>query len=74
MGKREPNTVKKMATDAKIRNLLRETGPSQTMSQSEIAEKTGLSRQLISRIERGAIEKVTEQIARIIERGDDGSA
>lgn len=74
MGKREPNSVKKMAADAKIRNLLREAGPSQTMSQSEIAEKTGLSRQLISRIERGAIEKVTEQIARIIERGDDGSA
>ena len=71
MGKREPNTVKKMAADAKIRNLLREAGPSQTMSQSEIAEKTGLSRQLISRIERGAIEKVTEQIARIIERGDE---
>ena len=71
MGKREPNTVKKMATDAKIRNLLREAGPSQTMSQSEIAERTGLSRQLISRIERGAIEKVTEQIARIIERGDE---
>ena len=71
MGKREPNTVKKMAADSKIRNLLREAGPSQTMSQSEIAEKTGLSRQLISRIERGAIEKVTEQIARIIERGDE---
>jgi len=60
-----------MAADAKIRNLLRETGPGQTMSQSEIAEKTGLSRQLINRIERGAIEKVTEQIARIIERGDE---
>ena len=74
MGKKESptnNSVKKMATDAKIRNLLRETGPGQTMSQSEIAEKTGLSRQLINRIERGAIEKVTEQIARIIERGDE---
>jgi transcriptional regulator with XRE-family HTH domain len=41
------------------------------MSRSEIAEQTGLSRQLIKRIERGAIEKVTEQIARIIERGDE---
>ena len=74
MGKKESpsnNSVKKMAADAKIRNLLRETGPGQTMSQSEIAEKTGLSRQLINRIERGAIEKVTEQIARIIERGDE---
>ena len=70
-GEPPSNSVKKMATDAKIRNLLREAGPSQTMSQSEIAEKTGLSRQLISRIERGAIEKVTEQIARIIERGDE---
>ena len=73
MGKKESpsNSVKKMAADAKIRNLLRETGPGQTMSQSEIAEKTGLSRQLINRIERGAIEKVTEQIAQIIERGDE---
>ncbi len=60
-----------MATDAKIRNLLRKTGPDQTMSQSEIAEQTGLSRKLINQIERGAIEKVSEQIARIIERGDE---
>ena len=65
------NTVRKMATDAALRNLLRKAGPDQTMSPSEIAEQTGLSRQLISRIERGAIEKVTEQIARIIERGDE---
>ena len=73
MGKKIPpsNTARKMATDAKIRNLLRKTGPDQTMSQREIAEQTGLSRKLINRIERGAIEKVTEQIARIIERGDE---
>ena len=73
MGKKKSpdNTARKMAADAKIRNLLRETGPGQTMSQTEIAEKTGLSRKLINRIERGAIEKVTEQIARIIERGDE---
>ena len=76
MGKKIPpdNIVRKMATDAKLRNLLKKTGPGQTRSQSEIAEQTGLSRELINRIERGAIEKVTEQIARIIERGDDGSA
>ncbi len=65
------NIVREMATDAKIRNLLRKTGPDQTMSQSEIAEQTGLSRKLINQIERGAIEKVSEQIARIIERGDE---
>ena len=65
------NLVRKMATDAALRNLLRKTGPDQTMSQSEIAEQTGLSRQLIKKIERGAIEKVTEQIARIIERGEE---
>jgi transcriptional regulator with XRE-family HTH domain len=63
-----------MATDAKLRNLLRETRPSQTMSQAEIAEQAGLSRGLINKIERGAIQKVTEQIARIIERERDGSA
>ena len=73
MGKKKPpsNIVRKMATDAALRNLLRKAGPDQTMSSFEIAEQTGLSRQLISRIERGAIEKVTEQIARIIERGDE---
>jgi len=60
-----------MATDAKLRNLLRKASPEQAMSQSEIADQTGLSRQLINRIERGAIEKVTEQIARILERGDE---
>ena len=65
------STVRKMATDAKLRNLLRKAGPDQTMSQSEIADQTGLSRELINRIERGAIEKVSEQIARILERGGD---
>jgi predicted transcriptional regulator len=68
------NLVRKMATDAALRNLLRKTGPGQTRSQSEIADQAGLSRELINRIERGAIEKVTEQIARILERGEDGSA
>lgn len=66
------STVRKMATDAALRNLLRKTG-SGTLSQSEIAEQAGLSRGLINRIERGAIQKVTEQIARIIEREQDGS-
>tara|TARA_R110002020_G_scaffold225241_1_gene435358 strand:- start:686 stop:868 length:183 start_codon:yes stop_codon:yes gene_type:complete len=60
-----------MATDAKLKLLLKQAKPAQTMSQSEIAEQTGLSRQLINRIERGAIEKVTEKIARILERGDE---
>ena len=60
-----------MATDAKLRNLLRKASPERPMSQSEIADQTGLSRQLINRIERGAIQKVTEQIARILERGDE---
>ena len=65
------STVRKMATDAALRNLLRKTGPGQTMSQSEIADQAGLSRELINRIERGAIQKVTEQIARIVERGEE---
>ena len=60
-----------MANDAKIRSLLKKvgTGP---MSQSEIADQAGISRQLVNRIERGAIQKLTEQIARIVERGENG--
>lgn len=69
--KRKEDKARQMATDAKLRNLLRETRPGQTMSQSEIAEQAGLSRELINRIERGAIQKVTEQIARIVERGEE---
>lgn len=66
------NRAKQMANDAKIRSLLKKVGPGQTMSQSEIADQAGISRQLVSRIERGAIQKLTEQIARIVERGEDG--
>lgn len=69
--KRKEDKARQMATDAKLRNLLRETRPGQTMSQSEIADQAGLSRELINRIERGAIQKVTEQIARIVERGEE---
>ena len=69
--KRKEDKARQMATDAKLRNLLRETRPGQTMSQSEIAEQAGLSRELINRIERGAIQKVTEQIARNVERGEE---
>ena len=61
-----------MANDAKIRSLLKKVGQGQTMSQSEIADQAGISRQLVNRIERGAIQKLTEQIARIVERGEDG--
>jgi DNA-directed RNA polymerase specialized sigma subunit len=65
------NRAKQMANDAKIRSLLRKvgTGP---MSQSEIADQAGISRQLVNRIERGAIQKLTEQIARIVGSGEDG--
>jgi len=65
------NKAKQMANDAKIRSLLKKvgTGP---MSQSQIADQAGISRQLVNRIERGAIQKLTEQIARIVERGEDG--
>ena len=64
------NRAKQMANDAKIRSLLKKvgTGP---MSQSQIADQAGISRQLVNRIERGAIQKLTEQIARIVERGDE---
>ena len=66
------NRAKQMANDAKIRSLLKKVGPGQTMSQSEIADEAGISQQLVNRIERGAIQKLTEQIARIVERGEDG--
>ena len=66
------NRAKQMANDAKIRSLLKKVGPGQTMSQSQIADQAGISRQLVSRIERGAIQKLTEQIARIVKRGEDG--
>jgi transcriptional regulator with XRE-family HTH domain len=66
------NRAKQMANDAKIRSLLKKVGPGQTMSQSQIADEAGISRQLVNRIERGAIQKLTEQIARIVERGEDG--
>tara|TARA_R100001163_G_C5055884_1_gene192322 strand:+ start:927 stop:1142 length:216 start_codon:yes stop_codon:yes gene_type:complete len=65
------NRAKQMANDAKIRSLLKKVGQGQTMSQSEIADQAGISRQLVNRIERGAIQKLTEQIARIVERGGD---
>ena len=61
--------VRKMATDADLRNLLREVGPDRTMSQSEIADQTGLSRELINRIERGAIMKVSERIKKLMDKG-----
>ena len=65
------NRAKQMANDAKIRSLLKKvgTGP---MSQSQIADQAGISRQLVNRIERGAIQKLTEQIARIVEKREDG--
>ena len=71
MEKRKQDKARQMATDAKLRNLLRKVRPDQTMSQSEIAERAGISRQLVNRIERGAILKLTERIARIVERGED---
>ena len=72
MEKRKQDRARQMATDAKLRNLLRKAKPDQTMSQSEIAEQAGISRQLVNRIERGAILKLTEQIARIVERRVNG--
>jgi len=66
------NRAKQMANDAKLRSLLKKVGPGRTMSQSQIADEAGISRQLVNRIERGAIQKLTEQIARIVKRGEDG--
>ena len=56
-----------MATDARLKQMLR-TLPSdhQGFTQEEIARKAGVARETISKIERGAMMKITEQIARLL--------
>jgi len=56
-----------MATDARLRQMLRALPEDHTgYTQDEIARKAGVAKQTISKIERGAMIKITEQITRLL--------
>jgi len=60
--------AKQMATDAKLKNmLLKIPEDHRGFTQSELAEKTGIPRRTLRRIETEAIGKLTEYIAQFIE-------
>ena len=61
--RRQNNSVRKMATDARLRQMLRSVPEDHAgFTQDEIARKAGVAKQTISKIERGAMMKITEQI------------
>ena len=56
-----------MATDARLRQMLRSVPSDHDgFTQDEIARKAGVAKQTISKIERGAMLKITEQIAKYL--------
>jgi DNA-binding XRE family transcriptional regulator len=56
-----------MATDAKLKQMLRSVPSDHAgFTQDEIARKAGVARETISKIERGAMMKITEQIAKYL--------
>jgi DNA-binding XRE family transcriptional regulator len=56
-----------MATDARLKQMLRSVPSDHAgFTQNEIAKKAGVARETISKIERGAMMKITEQIARLL--------
>ena len=56
-----------MATDARLRQMLRSVPSDHAgFTQDEIARKAGVARETISKIERGAMLKITEQIAKYL--------
>ena len=60
--------AKQMATDAKLKNMLLNIPEDHRgFTQSELAEKTGIPRRTLRRIETEAIGKLTEYIAQFIE-------
>ena len=60
--------AKQMATDAKLKNMLLNIPEDHRgFTQSELAEKTGIPRRTLRRIEDEAIGKLTEYIAQFIE-------
>jgi len=65
--KKQNNSVRKMATDAKLKQMLRSVPSDHAgFTQDEIAQKVGVAKQTISKIERGAMMKITEQIAKYL--------
>lgn len=67
MSNRPSNSIRKMATDARLRQMLRALPEDHRgYTQDEIAQKAGVAKQTISKIERGAMMKITEQIAQLL--------
>ena len=65
--KRQNNSIRKMATDAKLKQMLRSVPSDHAgFTQDEIAQRVGVAKQTISKIERGAMMKITEQIAKYL--------
>jgi len=65
--RRQNNSVRKMATDARLKQMLRSVPSDHAgFTQDEIARKAGVARETISKIERGAMMKITEQIAKYL--------
>ena len=72
MGKAR-DIAKQMATEAKLRNMLLKVPEDNAgMSQRELADKTGIPRRTIRKIETEAITKITDYIQQFIrEEGSD---
>lgn len=72
MGKAK-NIAKQMATEAKLKNMLLKVPEDHAgMSQRELADKTGIPRRTIRKIEAEAITKITDYIQQFIrEEGSD---
>ena len=67
MGKSN-DIAKQMATEAKLKNMLLKLPEDHAgMSQRELADKSGIPRRTIRKIETEAITKLTEYIAQFIE-------
>ena len=65
--RRKSNSISKMATDARLKQMLRSVSSDHAgFTQDEIARKAGVAKQTISKIERGAMMKITEQIAKYL--------
>jgi len=65
--RRQNNSVRKMATNARLKQMLRSVPSDHAgFTQDEIARKAGVARETISKIERGAMMKITEQIAKYL--------
>jgi DNA-binding XRE family transcriptional regulator len=56
-----------MATDARLRQMLRAVPEDHDgFTQEQIAQKVGVAKQTISKIEQSAMMKITEQINRLL--------